>query len=485
MTTNARSIDAAASGFIRHKFVRALSASLVVAAIFGIIALTFGVLVGAAQQGQWDQVATAPISIPLVVLLFLLPVIVAVALIGALIDIVHRRIVALLLFAASLFGLFFFAAGGLALFAAAAGWDINDGQSEPITREEALAFALISVVAALIAYQLVRQSWWQLTVSAANFRAVRGWRPPPWRILTSLRRNLGLPGFLSYVGKKRRVVTLLYFGVAVLNIGIVLLLILPSAIAADTAATEGLDPVVAYAIMGALLVLNLIGAGTLLAKLADAGTTKLYQNVREWDQRAPIVFLRSFNQDDDRVRCIGGDPFARWPAGVGRPRTLDEILLEHGSPYGPVIAIGDPRDPTPPLGAARVFVEGEGAEWQGVVRGLAGASKAVVMCPNRGEGVQWELDLIAQAGGRLRTIFLASPELDRADTLALFQRLVPNVPEISAEQHAIAAYACDGEWRVLTAKKLSVETYSAALNTALQALFGLKGEAAKKPKGPS
>ena len=57
------------------------------------------------------------------------------------------------------------------------------------------------------------------------------------------------------------------------------------------------------------------------------------------------------NQDDDRVPVTGGDVFARWPAGISRSRTLDEVLLEHGSPYGPVLAIGDPRDPVPPLGA--------------------------------------------------------------------------------------------------------------------------------------
>src|SRR5690606_38832887 len=140
---------------------------------------------------------------------------------------------------------------------------------------------------------------------------------------------------------------------------------------------------------------------------------------------------------------------ARWPAGISRSRTLDEMLLEHGSPYGPVIAIGDPRDPVPPLGAARVFVPERGNGWQDVVRGLVGASKCVVMCPNTGAGVQWELDLIASSTSRLNLIFLASPELTRTDTLALFQRLVPDLPEITADQTPIAAYAEQGrEWRV-------------------------------------
>jgi hypothetical protein len=98
------------------------------------------------------------------------------------------------------------------------------------------------------------------------------------------------------------------------------------------------------------------------------------------------------------------------------------------------------------------------------------------MCPNHGEGVQWELDLIAQAGGRLSVIYLASPDLTRADTLALFQRLVPGMPVIAGDQRPIAAFAQQGAWRLLTARELSLNAYTAALNTALQAMFGLKGE---------
>jgi hypothetical protein len=346
---------------------------------------------------------------------------------------------------------------------------------------EAISLGVFAVVACAISVELTRAGWWQLTVSSADFHAVRGWRPPPWRLLTSFRRYLGLPSFLSYVGKKRRVVTLLYFGVAVLNLGLLALLILPVAIGSSEQQLESYNPVVVGGIIGGLLLLNLIGVGGVLARLADERATTLYQNVREWDARAPVVFLRAFDQDSAKLHARGGDPFARWPAGVGRTRTLDEILLEHGSPYGPVIAIGDPRDPTPPLGAARIFVEGAGAEWQDVVRALAGASRAVVLCPNRGEGVQWELDLIAQAGGRLQTIVLASPELDRAETLALFKRLVPDLPEIHTEQTPLAAYFEDRAWLLLTTKRLSVEAYTAALNTALQALFGFAGVPARPP----
>src|SRR5262249_30807473 len=154
--------------------------------------------------------------------------------------------------------------------------------------------------------------------------------------------------------------------------------------------------------------------------------TRLYQQTREWDARSPIVFLRAFNQDAARLRTRSVDPFVRLPAACGASRTIDELLLENASPYGPVIAIGDPRDPGPPPAAARLFVPGEGTEWRQVVRSLLDASNAVVMCPSPTEGVKWELDLIASAIGRLNVIFIANPTQSREETVALFRRISPS-----------------------------------------------------------
>jgi hypothetical protein len=480
MATEARSIDAATSGYIRHRFVRALAASALVTVVFGVLAAGLVGVAGALTTGALEEKLLAPVVAVVVFVVLLLPLLFLVGVMGALVDVLHRRIVGLALLAAALAALVFTIAGLATSIGILLGMEIDDGTGRPVTRIDAVWMSAFSLAGLVISYEVFRHAWWQLSAAKEDFRAVRGWRPPPWRLLTTVRRHLGLPGFLSYVGRKRVTVTLLYFGVAVLNVGVIMLITLPPmfAVLAEEGGEIGLYAMIA--VMAALLLLNLLGAGALLARLADRRATKLYQNVREWDARAPIVFLRAFDQDTEMLRARGGDPLARWPAGVGRPRTLDEILLEHASPYGPVIAIGDPRDETPPLGAARVFVPGEGAGWQEVVRGLVGASKAVVMCPNRGEGVQWELDLIAEAGGQLRTIFLASPELDRDATLALFQRFVPDMPEIKPKHAPVAAFSKDGEWRVLTTRRLGVESYTAALNIALQASFGMKGEGARR-----
>lgn len=480
------SIDHAASGLLRHRFVRAISASALVFVVGVLIAFVVTAMFsdsGYAERG--DQIGFAFIMVFVGLgLLFAFAVFVSVA--GALFDFLHRRLVAFVLLCANLVVLVF------GLFIVVAGAGLESGliaRTDPSTGDMPLwqVWSLIGVMllSALIAFEGVGWAWWQLWISRAGFFAARGWKPPPWRVFSGMRQRLGLPAFISNFGRGRLGLTLIYFLVAVLNMGLVAILAIPVFVFAieQDAANSTIFLFVALGFAG-LVVLNAIGVSALLQKVAAARATKLYQDARDWDTRAPIVFLRAFDQDQTKLKALSRDPLVKIPAGCGESRTLDELLLEQASVYGPVIAIGDPRDPTPPLGAARVFVQGPGDEWQGVVTSLVGASNAVVMCPSTSEGVQWELDLIAGAMGRVRVIFLANPELSREATLALFDRLAPQgaAPVFRERQIPIAAWM-DGQrrWRVLTTSKPAcVQTYTVALAYALQAVLGMKGVALAK-----
>jgi hypothetical protein len=61
------------------------------------------------------------------------------------------------------------------------------------------------------------------------------------------------------------------------------------------------------------------------------------------------------------------------------------------------------------------------------------------------------------------------------------------MPAIPETQTPIAAYSEQGgAWRVLTAKRLSLNAYTGALNFSLQALFGLDAVAPQRaPKQPA
>jgi hypothetical protein len=68
------------------------------------------------------------------------------------------------------------------------------------------------------------------------------------------------------------------------------------------------------------------------------------------DRRPPVLLLRAFRADE-----LEAD--AAKPSDL--PITFEEFIVQPLERYGPVVAIGRPGDPLPPLGAYREYV----AEW--------------------------------------------------------------------------------------------------------------------------
>lgn len=316
---------------------------------------------------------------------------------------------------------------------------------------------------------------WQFA-DAGDMDAVRGWRPKATRFFSNMQRQIGVPAFVAAI-RGGVLITLAYVVAALFNAGLVALPILPTLVVPQNTASlmRGEDLGLALAIV-AFVLANLLGLNRAIAAFADGLARQRYQKVREWDGRAPIVFLRTFLQDTRRAPVQTANPLLGWLTGIGRQRTLDEVLLEHASPYGPVIAIGDPNDPMPPLGAARIFVSHD--DWRGVVTGLVASAKAVVMCPTETEGVRWELEHIVGAGAQARTIYLASAHLAPEVTARLFASIAGAAQIERRDEVAIALFKDPHMgWRVLSARTATVQAYTVALNKALQAMFGRDGVA--------
>lgn len=483
----ATSIDHAAGGFLRHRFMRALGASWNVIVVFGML----GLIIWAFFQDDSDYAALGPaalLAFPIVLVIFIFPIIVTAGASGAVTDAIHRRLIAFFVLIVAALVI----VGGPVAIVGAIGeltglMAPSQTADETTTTWQNWVLVVVLVLSTLVALEAFGWAWWQLTTSKEGFMAARGWRPPVWAPFSTYRRHLGLPPFIAQFGRGRVSLTFLYFIVALLNTGLILAMSIPILLFMDAEDREGAGFFLTIGIMLVLIVLNLLGVGNFFDRVADARATQLYQRVRDWDARAPIVFLRAFDQDDAKLPAMTRDPFVKMPAGVGAAKTLDEILLEHASPYGPVIAIGDPRDPTPPLGAARVFAPGDDSNWQTIVSQLVGASKTVVMCPTTSAGVRWELELLSRMGAEQRTIFLANPEISEAETEPLFATLFVGTafPEVKRGQTPIAAYQdAKRGWRLLTAKRRNVQTYTIALNIALQAMHGREGVPAVKAKKP-
>ncbi len=118
---------------------------------------------------------------------------------------------------------------------------------------------------------------------------------------------------------------------------------------------------------------------------------------RSSDPRAPVLYLRSFNSDRATADAHLVDGFIQLT-------TEEEQFARVLEGIGPVVAIGDPREKLPTLGADRVYV-GEG--WQRNVLDLLGRARLVVLRLSPTQGVQWELQqVVAQVDPERFLLFL-------------------------------------------------------------------------------
>jgi hypothetical protein len=149
----------------------------------------------------------------------------------------------------------------------------------------------------------------------------------------------------------------------------------------------------------------------------------------EADERAPIVLLRSFQDDEKSVKRRS--VLARllfWGFG-GRIR-LEQAIAGELSRFGPFVAIGEPGERLPDLGAARAYFSDD--EWQAAVLDWIGRARTIVMIVGKTRWVTWELRQV-----------IASGKLDRLVLL-----LPPDTPAGSAARRQLVAEALSGShWR--------------------------------------
>jgi len=157
------------------------------------------------------------------------------------------------------------------------------------------------------------------------------------------------------------------------------------------------------------------------------------------DGRPPVLFLRSWADDQVRIRArrtgrhalLERLSFRRWDR-------FEEIMASALWRYGPVVGLGEPGTRLPPLGAAREF-HAEG-DWQGAVVGHIDHSALVVMTVGRTESLVWEMRQLKAQNALGRTMFLIPPV--RARERALRQQVLCTVLELPREA-LVSAEASD------------------------------------------
>jgi hypothetical protein len=107
------------------------------------------------------------------------------------------------------------------------------------------------------------------------------------------------------------------------------------------------------------------------------------------DERAPIVYLRPFDSDGAEVATAWRSRRLRISPRAGVEPTYEQRLARTLRKVGPFVAIGDPSERLPQLGAARVYSTNE--DWQAKVDELMARAGVVLLHAGKSEGITWEV----------------------------------------------------------------------------------------------
>jgi hypothetical protein len=163
------------------------------------------------------------------------------------------------------------------------------------------------------------------------------------------------------------------------------------------------------AMLGIITLFAVIGGAAIGTQyLARRYTRVTVEELIRTDKRPPILFLRSFR--DDQIKLAPPRRlFFRWLFALGEPPPmLDHVLVEETAEIGPPLAIGMPGRP-PPFGAARTYLDDE--EWRAGVATFAERARTIVIVIDDTEGIIWELSHIRESGYTAKTLFLLPPRL--------------------------------------------------------------------------
>jgi len=131
------------------------------------------------------------------------------------------------------------------------------------------------------------------------------------------------------------------------------------------------------------------------------------------DSRAPVLFLRSFEDDQLLFRRPWWNVVGRWFDLWSFRRNADEAMIDEIAQHGPVVALGVPGEKKVPFGARRYYSSHD--DWQQIVTKTAKEAQAIVIAAGCSPGVLWEYDLLARENLHGKTLLLFPPPSKDAD----------------------------------------------------------------------
>jgi hypothetical protein len=147
-----------------------------------------------------------------------------------------------------------------------------------------------------------------------------------------------------------------------------------------------------------LLYAALISIGWILLTIGRKLNQKNAEKLIDSSTKQPILYLRPFDSDDDPSYKLNLD-------GTMSGGSTDELdIVRATTKLGPLIAIGNPNDDLPTLGAGRTYVDND--TWQDKVVQYIDKSQLIILRIGFSEGVIWELSKLFSQSDLSKLILL-------------------------------------------------------------------------------
>lgn len=228
--------------------------------------------------------------------------------------------------------------------------------------------------------------------------------------------------------------------------------------------SRGLSVVIAAAIA-----LIAVRGGHIMMRDANRRAMRNLGQVMRGDQRRPVLFLRSFNDDHLQLRARRKPML--WPLvrrRLGAEGSFEEALTIALANFGPVVAIGRPGEAHLPVGAAREYVSDE--TWKQRVDELIGQAQLIVILIGDTPGLAWEATRLLAPDVRGRVLFVMPPVTDAeaARRWAIMREQIartggdPALLPAALDKALVCTLAGDAGGRVFTAIDRAQDHYELA-----------------------
>lgn len=191
------------------------------------------------------------------------------------------------------------------------------------------------------------------------------------------------------------------------------------------------------------------------------------------DETPPILFLRSFEDDQFSFRQSLCDPVSWWLNLWSFRRNADEMMIDEFAQYGPVVALGQPGEKSTPFGAQRQYASHD--DWQHTIKQAAREAKAIVVAAGSTPGLSWEYQMLKSEDYLEKTVFLFPPPHRDPEhfkvAIDIYEAAFGPLPKYEEDKALLGVWLQGGAPRAWIADSPHAQAYLVLLREFMQTQF--------------